>query len=74
MRLKTALAKNVDPSAVDAEMVAAAFALDENSRAQLRWLFERNDELRYSGSPNGDGAVLPQEREEVLGLIESLHA
>jgi hypothetical protein len=72
VRLKTALAKNVDPSAVDAEMAAAAFALDENSRAQLRWLFERNDELRYSGRPNGDGKVLPNEREEVLGLIESL--
>ena len=74
MRVKTALANNVDPSVVDAEMAAAAFALDENSRAQLRWLFERNDELRYSGRPNGAGTVLPQEREEVLGLIESLRA
>jgi len=74
VRVKTALANNVDPSVVDAEMAAAAFALDENSRAQLRWLFERNDELRYSGRPNGAGTVLPQEREEVLGLIESLRA
>jgi len=72
VRVKTALARNVDPSAVDAEMAAAAFALDENSRAQLRWLFERNDELRYSGRPNGAGTVAPHEREEVLGLIESL--
>src|ERR1041385_4170362 len=74
VRVKTALAKNVDPSAVDAEMAAAAFALDENLRAQLRWLFERNDELRYSGRPNGSGSILPQEREEVLGLLESLRA
>ena len=74
VRVKTALAKNVDPSAVDAEMAAAAFALDENSRAQLRWLFERNDELRYSGRPNGNGTVAPHERDEVLGLIESLRA
>ena len=72
VRVKTALARNVDPSAVDAEMAAVAFALDENSRAQLRWLFERNDELRYSGRPNGAGTVAPHEREEVLGLIESL--
>jgi hypothetical protein len=72
VRVKTALAKNVDPSAVDVEMAAAAFALDENSRAQVRWLFERNDELRYSGRTNGAGTVLPEEREEVLGLIESL--
>ncbi|MFN2542131.1 MAG: BatD family protein [Chthoniobacterales bacterium] len=72
VRVKTALAKNVDPGAVDVEMAAAAFALDENSRAQVRWLFERNDELRYSGRANGAGTVLPEEREEVLGLIESL--
>ena len=30
VRVKTALARNVDPSAVDAEMAAAVFALDEN--------------------------------------------
>ena len=74
VQVKTALAKNVDPGAVDAEMAATAFALDENSRAQLQRLFERNDELRYSGRPNGTGTVLPEEREEVLGLIESLRA
>jgi hypothetical protein len=74
VRVKTALARNVDPSAVDAEMAATAFALDENSRAQLRRLFDRNDELRYSGRPNGAGTVLPEDREEVLQLIESLRA
>ena len=74
VRIRTALAKNVDPSAVDVEMAAAAFALDENSRDRLRRLFERNDELRYSGRPNGAGTVLPDEREEVLELIESMRA
>ena len=74
VRVKTALAKNVDPNAVDAEMAAAAFELDENSRAQLRRLFERHDELRYSGRPNGAETILSEDREEVLELIESLRA
>ena len=72
VRVKTALAKNVDPNAVDAEMAAATFQLDENSRAQLRRLFERSDELRYSGRPNGTGAISPENRREVLELIENL--
>jgi hypothetical protein len=72
VRVKTALAKNVDPNAVDAEMAAATFQLDENSRAQLRRLFERSDELRYSGRPNGAGTISPENRREVLELIENL--
>src|SRR6266568_1746583 len=72
VRVKTALAKNVDPNAVDAEMAAATFQLDENSRAQLRRLFERSDELRYSGRPNGTGTISPENRREVLELIENL--
>ncbi|HET9419081.1 MAG TPA: BatD family protein [Chthoniobacterales bacterium] len=72
VRLKTALAKDVDPNAVDAEMAASVFALDEASRAQLRRLFERNDELRYSGWPNGAGRVNGEDREQVLELLESL--
>jgi hypothetical protein len=74
VRVKTALAKNLDPNAVDAEVAAAAFALDESSRAQLQRLFERNDELRYSGRPNGAGTFLGEDRQEVLDLIESLRA
>jgi hypothetical protein len=70
--LKTALARNVDPNAVDAEMVASAFALDETSREQLRRLFQRSDELRYSGRPNGAGEISSQDRREVLQLIENL--
>ncbi|PYL38178.1 MAG: hypothetical protein DMF34_07710 [Verrucomicrobia bacterium] len=72
VRVKTALAKNVDPNAVDAEMAAATFRLDESSRAQLRRLFERSDELRYSGRPNGTGTISPENRREVLELIENL--
>ena len=73
-RVKTALAKNIDPNAVDAETVARTFDLDENERARLRTLFERTDELRYSGTGNGDKALAGDDREEVLSLLESLRA
>jgi len=73
-RVKTALAKNIDPNAVDAETVARTFDLDENERARLRTLFERTDELRYSGTGNGDKALARDDREEVLNLLESLRA
>jgi hypothetical protein len=71
-RVKTALAKNIDPNAVDAETVAKVFDLGEKERAQLRTLFERSDELRYSGSGNGDTTLGHRDREEVLNLLESL--
>jgi hypothetical protein len=73
-RVKTALAKNIDPNAVDAETVAKVFDLGEKERAQLRTLFERSDELRYSGSGNGDTTLGRRDREEVLNLLESLRA
>src|SRR6266853_4032831 len=72
--VKTALAKNVNPNAVDAETAAKAFDLAEDEREQLRTLFERSDELRFSGSGNGAGAISNDEREEVLRLLESLRA
>ena len=74
VRVKTALARNVDPNAVDAEMAASAFDLDESSRSQLRRLFERTDELRYSGQPNGGEKTSAQDRQAVLNLIESLRS
>jgi hypothetical protein len=73
-KVKTALAKNIDPNAVDAETVAKVFDLGENERARLRTLFERTDELRYSGSGNGDASLGHRDREEVLNLLESLRA
>jgi hypothetical protein len=74
VRVKTALAKNINPNAVDAETAAKAFDLGENERAQLRTLFERSDELRFGGSGNGAGAISNDERHEVLRLLESLRA
>jgi hypothetical protein len=72
VRVKTALARNIDPNAVDAETAVAAFDLDENERTQLRRLFERSDELRYSGAHNGAETISPESRREVLDLLENL--
>jgi hypothetical protein len=73
IQLKTALARNVDPNMVDAELAASAFHADEATRLRLRHLFEKSDEVRYSGSgQNGTRAVPPETRNDVLDLIESL--
>ena len=74
VQLKTAVAKNISPNAVDAETAATAFALGETERTQLRKLFERKDELSFSGSGNGAQKISDNEREEVLRLVESLRA
>lgn len=73
VQLKTALAKNLDPNTVDAEVAASVFQADENTRVRLRHLFEKSDEVRYSGAgQNGLRLVPPETRTEVLDLIESL--
>jgi hypothetical protein len=72
IQLKTALVTKSDPAGLDAEAAARAFHLDERARATLRELFERNDEFRYSGAPNGFETVAPEQRREVLHLIETL--
>jgi hypothetical protein len=72
VQLKTAVAKNISPNAVDAETAAEAFDLGQTEQAQMHALFERNDELRFSGSGNGSSRVSKGEQEEVLRLVESL--
>jgi hypothetical protein len=73
VQLKTALARNLDPNTVDAEIAASVFRADEETRRRLRNLFEKSDEVRYSGSAqNGIRPVPPETRNEVLDLIESL--
>jgi len=73
VQLKTALAKNLDPNTVDAEIAASAFRADEETRQRLRHLFEKSDEVRYSGSgQNGIRLVPPETRNDVLDLIERL--
>jgi hypothetical protein len=74
IRIKTALARNVDPNVVDEQMAQSAFDLDETSRAQLRRLFQRSDELRYSGRENGAESASAEDRKTILNLIESLRA
>jgi hypothetical protein len=70
VQLKTALVRNVDPASVDADLAAAAFGMDEATRARLRRLFEKSDEARYSG--NGIRLLPAETRHEVLELIDHL--
>jgi hypothetical protein len=75
VRVKAALASGsaeVDPNMVDAETAANTFKLNSDSRDQLRRLFEQSDEWQYSGAHNGPGRISPENRREVLELIENL--
>ena len=75
VRLKAALAsrnRSIDPNVVDAETAAETFKLDTDSRDRLRRLFEQNDEWQYSGTHNGPGRISPENRRDVLELIENL--
>jgi BatD DUF11 like domain len=75
VRLKAALAsrrRDIDPNAVDAQIAAETFNLDTDSRDRLRRLFEQNDEWQYSGTHNGPGKISPENRRDVLELIENL--
>jgi BatD DUF11 like domain len=72
VQLKTALVRNVDPAAVDADIAASAFGMDEATRTRLRRLFERSDEARYSGGGNGIRLLPTETRNEVLELIDNL--
>jgi len=75
VRLKAALAsgnRGIDPNVVDAEKAADTFKLDTEARDRLRRLFEQNDEWQYSGTHNGPGRISPENRRDVLELIENL--
>ena len=72
VRVRAALARNIDPNSVDFETAATAFQLNPDSRERLRQLFERSDELQYSGAYNGAKTISPENRREVLELLEDL--
>ena len=75
VRLKAALAsrnRGIDPNTVDAETAAETFKLDTDSRDRLRRLFDQNDEWQYSGTHNGPAKISPENRRDVLELIENL--
>jgi hypothetical protein len=73
VRVKAALARNIDPNTVDAETAADTFGLSADSRERLRRLFEQSDELQYSGAHNGSERISPENRRDVLELVEHLH-
>jgi len=72
VQLKTALARNLDPNLVDAEIAAATFRTDDKTRHGLERLFARSDEARYSGEHAGIQLLPPETRNEVLELIDNL--
>jgi hypothetical protein len=75
IRVKAALAsrsRQIDPNTVDAEAAAETFNLNGDSRDRLRRLFEQSDEWQYSGAHNGPGTISPENRRDVLELIETL--
>ena len=75
VRVKTALAsasRGIDPNIVNAETAADTFKLNSDERDRLRRLFEQSDEWQYSGAHNGPGRISPENRREVLELIENL--
>ena len=72
VQLRTALAKKLEPNAVDPEIAANAFRLDDATRERLRQLFAQRDEMRYSGSANGARQLSAADRRDFLSLIESL--
>jgi hypothetical protein len=74
IRVKTALVQKVDPSSVDFETATTAFRLDTDARERLRKLFERSDELQYSGTSSGAATISREDRRQVVELIESLRA
>jgi hypothetical protein len=71
VQLKAALARGLDPNSVDLDTAAAAFNLDEPARTQLRQLFERRDEMRYSGG-SANGELSDDKRRGILYFIENL--
>jgi len=73
VRVKAALARNIDPNTVDAETAADTFGLSADSRERLRRLFEQSDEFQYSGAHNGSERISPENRRDVLELVEHLH-
>ena len=75
VRVKAALAsgsRHIDPNAVDVDTAAETFGLSRESRERLRRLFEQSDELQYSGAHNGSEKISPENRRDVLELIENL--
>jgi hypothetical protein len=76
VRVKAALAsgsRRIDPNTVDAETAADTFGLNGDSRERLRRLFDQCDELQYSGAHNGSEKISPENRRDVLELVEYLH-
>jgi hypothetical protein len=72
IQIRSALLSGTDPDRIDAAAATKALRVDENAQAQIRTIFERRDELRYSGSANGFDSLPQDEREQLVEFVEEL--
>ncbi len=72
LQIRTALLTGRDPETVSASQAGEALNTDDQTRARIREIFDRRDELRYSGSTNGDGSSGANDREDLAQLVEDL--
>jgi hypothetical protein len=72
IQIKTALMSNTDPERIDAAAAAKVLRADQNADERIRRIFDRRDELRYSGSSNGFDLLGPDEREQLIQFVEEL--
>jgi hypothetical protein len=72
IQVRSALLSGTDPERIDAAEATKVLRADEQARAQIRTIFERRDELRYSGSANGFDSLPQDERERLVEFVEEL--
>ena len=72
IQIRSALLSGTDPERIDAAAATNALRADENAQTQIRAIFERRDEVRYSGSPNGFDSLQQDERERLVEFVEEL--
>ena len=72
IQVRSALLSGTDPERIDVAEATRVLRADEQARAQIRTIFERRDELRYSGSANGFDSLPQDERERLVEFVEEL--
>ena len=72
IQIKSALLSGTDPERIDVAAATKALRADEQTQAQIRAIFERRDEMRYSGSTNGFDSLPENEREHLVEFVEDL--
>ena len=72
LQIRTALKTGSDPETVSAADAGRILNTDDQMRDQIREIFDRRDELLYSGAANGSASLAADERDPILHLVEEL--